>query len=615
MSHHTRGVTKKDVGEDVTEALTPLQMCQACNEVSIELPCTGFKLNCDEECHICAVCFSKCESGRHCQPSFECPACKSSCNQWTIKYERIQSTRRAGAPRKTIESYTTKEIEYIADIDLDPDCDPVRYHQGMANHSGGENFVGLTLSTAKGSDIVSTTEFYLIEGDSSDMGEDQVHLLEEIFLFLHSLLITNDKERTDRNFCPGGTPCDSDSLSMLAFNDYTPLHRVLHCLGYGDLLRNCPFETDAPNWDKLAITTFAVTDIIRYLRSSFPGLIKSTISNLLKAHGVETGVFKFLNEIGVATAAVSANRNQHAQYAEKLELGLTHKLQRHDYINQLFDNCGYKIGGVNVSYMDFVLLYWAITERDKMIPSRIYDDPYNQTASATQALSRKRKDWEVEREKQEVNFDTVMAPKPEDYTRMGHCLLSIADEVLKLEAAGKMYSYEEAQTMLENQNYLWIHTMPHLFGRKLDPDVVAHGGGTREDDDTNTSEAEDEDEAEAEDEEVDRATILERNNAFADTPMQLNLAKKSTCQLLVDYAMEVQNKALACNVEDECWDTVRPILEDVPILLSCDGAPATMVAKSKLKDPESVPAGIDAGGFHLLLASYKALGNLSRSLT
>jgi hypothetical protein len=100
MSHHTRGVTKKDVGEDVTEALTPLQMCQACNEVSIELPCTGFKLNCDEECHICAVCFSKCESGRHCQPSFECPACKSSCNQWTIKYERIQSTRRAGAPEK-----------------------------------------------------------------------------------------------------------------------------------------------------------------------------------------------------------------------------------------------------------------------------------------------------------------------------------------------------------------------------------------------------------------------------------------------------------------------------------------------------------------------------------
>jgi hypothetical protein len=112
-----------------------------------------------------------------------------------------------------------------------------------------------------------------------------------------------------------------------------------------------------PNWDKLAITTFAATDIIRYLRSPFPGLIKSTIGHLLKAHGVETGVYRFLNEIGVSRAAVSANRKQHAQYAEKLNVGLAPLLVKHDYINQLFDNCGYKIGGVKVGYMDFVLIY------------------------------------------------------------------------------------------------------------------------------------------------------------------------------------------------------------------------------------------------------------------
>jgi hypothetical protein len=117
-------------------------------------------------------------------------------------------------------------------------------------------------------------------------------------------------------------------------------------------------------------------------------------------------------------------------------------------------------------------------------------------------------------------------------------------------------------------------------------------------------------ELEDEDEVVNRPTILERNNAIADNPMQLKLAKKSTCQSLVDYAVEVQNKALNCDVEDECWTGVKPILEDVSILLSCDGAPATMVAKSKLKDPDGVPVGIDAGGFHLLLASCKALGNL-----
>jgi hypothetical protein len=141
--------------------------------------------------------------------------------------------------------------------------------------------------------------------------------------------------------------------------------------------------------------------------------------------------------------------------------------------------------------------------------------------------------------------------------------------------------------MVENELYLRIDPMPNLFGRKIvgDVDVESRFLNTREDDDTPTSEAEDKD---IDEDEEDRHTILERNNAIAANPIQLNLAKTSTCMELANYAVEVQEKALECDAE-ECWGGVTRILSDVPVLLSCDGAPATIVKKMKLKDPENVP--------------------------
>jgi hypothetical protein len=70
--------------------------------------------------------------------------------------------------------------------------------------SGADEFVGITRHAE--SRVIHSSNMYKVEGDCNDWDENQIHLLEDIFQNLHSMLITNDKERRRLKLDLSSTP-------------------------------------------------------------------------------------------------------------------------------------------------------------------------------------------------------------------------------------------------------------------------------------------------------------------------------------------------------------------------------------------------------------------------
>ena len=82
--------------------------------------------------------------------------------------------------------------------------DPVRHHMHLGgiiniNERREENqtdarddFIGIALTSSKNGNITAKSEMYNIHCESTDIGESQIHLLEDVAQFEHSILIHND---------------------------------------------------------------------------------------------------------------------------------------------------------------------------------------------------------------------------------------------------------------------------------------------------------------------------------------------------------------------------------------------------------------------------------------
>jgi hypothetical protein len=125
------GKRKRLEGEEKV-SVSILSMCEACQRVEIKPPQPRFTLFCSTNtatnCNICAGCFSKCSSDRHCKTFLVCPVCESQCRHWTVNYTETTHTR-IGAVRASSSSHSSEEIK--------PDQTevPVRYHQSLAPDS------------------------------------------------------------------------------------------------------------------------------------------------------------------------------------------------------------------------------------------------------------------------------------------------------------------------------------------------------------------------------------------------------------------------------------------------------------------------------------------------
>jgi len=250
----------------------------------------------------------------------------------------------------------------------------VRHHQELAEDGSGEKFVGITLTTCKDGEVDVKACMYNIEQDCNDYNQDELIVLESLAVMLNMLLIINDKHWTKKQFHPRGDP-SAKAWKKVFMDDYSPLHRFVHSLGTAAFLREMPIDVEVrnPRWESCNATTFAVTDMLRFIRSEKPGLVKSTVTNVLRAYKVDTAVFDCLNPIGVSTSSKTATRYQQYQFAQELRQGgVETNRTRHDFVALLFDNIGYKRGGKKPGYLQFVPLFWMFLTHAELLSLGVY---------------------------------------------------------------------------------------------------------------------------------------------------------------------------------------------------------------------------------------------------
>jgi len=255
----------------------------------VEPAAPRLQLKCGKDCAVCAVCFSRTQVARACAPTADCPLCNdgSAFAQWNVLCKRATEAATRSANRQTADPFA----ELSPALAPNKDRDPVRHHENIPAEQR-DNFLGVTLTLSHEGGVVPRSAMFLKDAPTVEMGEEQIHVLEDFQQTVHGLAITNDRADRDRAFFPGGDPCRDDGATLhhCAAEDHSVQRRSVHMLACGEPLRNCRGFTDPTanvEWQKLSTTAFALTDMIRYLRNKeYPGLVKSTAGSLLPARSV-----------------------------------------------------------------------------------------------------------------------------------------------------------------------------------------------------------------------------------------------------------------------------------------------------------------------------------------
>jgi len=606
-------------------------LCQGCGVTAVDSPASfRFRLDCGSNCLICPGCFSECQATRQCSqiitcPNTDCQQCH--CSSWTVLYPNETTTKRTrtGVERTTV---TAGAKVSSGSIRPHPQQDPIRNHYGM-NESAREKFIGFSFSVAKGESFTTQSVLLAKNMPTTEMGEDQINCLETIARHLHGLLISNDAVDNDRPCHPlgqeskeGDFDVDEKTLFNYAMEDYSVLRRFIHALSYGEHLHQFPIKLggedragfDSPKWRRLAVTTFAIADIIRTVRSTNAGIIKSTVDALLAGCDANSAIYSFLNRLGICSSWKTVRRHEKKNFGESLKQGVSARVQLSKYngIGNHNDNCGYKTGGKNVGYLQTVLIIWVVYSVSMLVRLNIYPAP---EASAAACLSRKRKSFEEDRDG--LKFEDLAGATIDDHIAARVCLLSIIDDLLAMRAKGTLCTYQQAAELLSHNVYDWIETLPDQRGKKLLDDVLVEDV---------TAAAMEDDTMDVEDDGISisistsnhhplhRPTILEANSAFTDVPWMKDLNKIEVAVELADYTAQMQQFVLEqdCRPEEKYLEdlSVEPILQSVPAVIACDGVPAANLIRSKIKDPETMKQEVVWGIMHLILHGYKAFGSI-----
>ena len=294
-----------------------------------------------------------------------------------------------------------------------------------------------------------------------------MHLLEDILQFLHCTTVSNDKTRG-----PYAPPLDGSAANLItvtgiksaALLDYSLLHRLVFSLAYGERLLGYQqgITPDSTRFQTLLCTTASVSDMIRHVRSKRPGYVKIAVSAQLQAHTIPKHVYEILHQIGVCMSYQTNRRKTLKELATKLDDGINALLKagRHDALIFLFDNIGYRMGGGHdrVGYLHMIVLVIAVIRKEDMIKYKIYPDP---GGPANQPLLSRTPNavWSDVRSQDDVTYAKLLEPTTNDFSLLGETVYAIFDAVLDVSAKGLMFSYEDAEKMLE-ENQEWLYELP-----------------------------------------------------------------------------------------------------------------------------------------------------------
>ena len=383
---------------------------------------------------------------------------------------------------------------------------------------------------------------FLSNGDCNEWNEEQFELLEDLFKIFHVLLVSGDRRRGTQEFDPLSSPT-RESIFRLASNDDSPLHRCIHALSQGvslsSTLKKAMLSEDHRGaqislWHKTLMSTWAMTDVIRHCRHKKAGAVKTIVGAQLQAHVSDQFVYTLLNDFGLSYGKKRTTNASYDDVKQMLLKGAFGKTKKYDYVIVCYDNLGFRVRtsrNRNCGYDQFTKVTFITDTTEDLISLKVYPDP-TKSSTAQRLLSRERKDWLTERVKDDVGFEQVLKVNKDDVNLLADLSLSVIDALLEAESKGGLPTSEEAELMLEEQNYsTWSDPLPELF------DSVQA---------VQTNEAQEL----LPQRRLDTGTTpLDANNATIDNPMELDLNSKETCRKLADYALEIKQHVL--NSEDE----------------------------------------------------------------
>ena len=200
---------------------------------------------------------------------------------------------------------------------------------------------------------------------------------------------------------------------------------------------------------------------------------------------------------------------------------------------------------------------------------------------SSSGASRIRKDWLEEREKDDVNYDSIIKPSVQDEDLFAESVLPLINLILKLEYDELLPTNEEVRALVvdrDKEQVNWPTTIPQEYGaRKLvvpanDPltggDIIAVTN-VPPDSDAGASEMKQQ-----------FATNYEANNATIDCPMNMDLAADETVKSLMNYTASLGMTALNThsNEEDDV-DGAEPIMGSFGVPLLGNGNPSWTINK------------------------------------
>lgn len=532
--------------------------CSACQVVSIDAPVPCFLMSCGNNCKICARCYSAAQTGRGCSPRFRCPSCKATTRGCTVH------DHHPDPPEHQIKAPDDK-------------VDPVRYHHDMNRDNP---FIGLTMTVPDRNATTKSLTVYSAMLNTMHPQESDPEFLEPIFQMLHSFLVLKSEQQEAFTFNPV-LHATEEALAELAQSDNSLLHRCIYALATGQSLGKAEAAKENSKWATRVKTTFALADGIRSLTNPYPGVTNKIIGAQLNARTADKTLVSFLSSFGLCQSNTTYLKELRKNLKEKVLQGLDfEQIGIRDYLLWYYDNIGFRIRGGKAGYEQHTVLICIRITEDELKELGIYP-----SEGREKGLSRERKVWDEV--KGNVEYSDILEPSNEDYETLSESVLRDIDSFIQQEKSGAFPTIEECKTMLDKNRYQWSQELP----------LSDQGSAETEAQSNNTS-------------------PLDVNGAMMDVPLHMDLNSSETCDTMASYIIKVQDRVLEGWVpesddEQDDPDNSRPIMLDVGSSVNGDGQPTLLFANLRRQNPEKYSQlRFDFGGFHTLLAAFKANGKL-----
>jgi hypothetical protein len=431
-------------------------------------------------------------------------------------------------------------------------------------------------------------EMFGDEFDLDDNGsETQRSQIERMFLMLHSSLLGS----FHTEYLTFGAPSRKSIDEIVHDEDYSILHRCIHALGTGYKLQGAR-EMNGARWANLRASTFAASDIIRNCAEHTTGVLKKLIGNQLVANPVSQSLNKILNKIGIAPSKQQYRLKDILKSEQTMLGGLTGLLDPHDMWLMLYDNIGFRVCGSAPGWKQFVAIQLVRIRKERAKELNLYQKDQSQPA-----VSRVRKNWEIERES--ASFDDVFGIEEDDISNLARTAMGPIEMLIEMELEGKLPTIDQAFELVKH-------------GRDFDWPAAASGKGEDEVIEKGVSVSIDNDEGAG----VDTTSPFESNydasDVHVDRPMAKDLNGAEAVEDLMEYALQMMKQVVGSKINDEEWKDVTKLMDEFGVALCGDGNP-TFIMNNMIKKQQGKYGGKVSsffGGFHLILEAHRKRGGL-----